>query len=99
MNDSPRSPLITVDELSERLAGGPPPVLLDVRWTLAGGSDPDGFLAGHVPGARFLDLDRDLAAAPGLGGRHPVPDPADLQGALRVVRSGKGCPPPRPGAA
>src|SRR6478752_4623632 len=85
MNDSPRSPLITVDELSERLAGGPPPVLLDVRWTLAGGSDPDGFLAGHVPGARFLDLDRDLAAAPGLGGRHPLPDPADLQAALRVV--------------
>ncbi|WP_395727100.1 sulfurtransferase [Nakamurella sp.] len=85
MNVSPRSPLIPAAELSERMAGGSPPVLLDVRWTLAGGSDPDGFLAGRVPGARFLDLDRDLAAAPGPGGRHPLPDPADLQAALRAV--------------
>lgn len=85
MNDFPPSPLITVDELSERLTGGSPPVLLDIRWTLAGGSDPAGFLAGHVPGARFLDLDRDLAATPGPGGRHPLPDPADLQAALRGV--------------
>jgi thiosulfate/3-mercaptopyruvate sulfurtransferase len=85
MTDSPLSPLITVDELSERLAGGSPPVLLDVRWTLAEGSDPAGYLAGHLPGARFLDLHRDLAAAPGRGGRHPLPDPADLQAALRAT--------------
>jgi thiosulfate/3-mercaptopyruvate sulfurtransferase len=50
MNDFPPSPLITVDELSERLTGGSPPVLLDIRWTLAGGSDPAGVLAGHGPG-------------------------------------------------
>lgn len=85
MNDNPRSPLITVGELSERLAAGSPPVLLDVRWTLAGGSDPAGYLAGHVPGARFLDLDRDLAGPPGPGGRHPLPDPGELQAALRAA--------------
>lgn len=89
MNDSPPSPLIAAgelsDELSARPAGGSPPVLLDVRWTLAGGSDPAGYLSGHLPGARFLDLDRDLAAAPGAGGRHPLPDPAALQAALRTL--------------
>lgn len=52
-----------------------PPVVLDVRWTLAG-ADPAAFEKGRVPGAIFADLDRDLAAPPGLGGRHPLPDPA-----------------------
>jgi thiosulfate/3-mercaptopyruvate sulfurtransferase len=86
MNPSPLPPLISADELADELAaplgGGSPPILLDVRWTLAG-SDRPGFLAGHVPGAQFLDLDRDLAGDPGLGGRHPLPDPADLQAVLR----------------
>lgn len=55
-----------------------PLVLLDVRWTLAG-SDLNAYLDGHIPGALFLDLDRDLADEPGAGGRHPLPDPRDLQ--------------------
>ncbi|HEY5879402.1 MAG TPA: sulfurtransferase [Nakamurella sp.] len=82
MTDSPLPPLITADELAAQLAGGSPPIVLDVRWTLAGTDEP-GYLAGHLPGARFLDLDRDLAGPPGLGGRHPLPDPAALQVALR----------------
>jgi thiosulfate/3-mercaptopyruvate sulfurtransferase len=48
---------------------------VDCRWSL---DDPDWgrrqYLAGHVPGAAFLDVDRDLAAPPGPGGRHPLPD-------------------------
>ena len=28
---------------------------------------------GTFPGARYADLDRDLAAAPGKRGRHPLP--------------------------
>lgn len=85
MNHSPRSPLITVEALAARLRDPSPPVVLDVRWTLTGGSDPAGFEAGHIPGARFVDLDRDLAAEAGSGGRHPLPDPADLEVALRSV--------------
>lgn len=88
MNPSPAPPLIGADELAAELArsrpGAAPPIVLDVRWSLAG-SDQPGFLAAHLPGARFLDLDRDLAGAPGLGGRHPLPEPARLQSALRAL--------------
>jgi len=59
--------------------------IADVRWYLA---DPRRgqaeYAAGHIPGAVFVDLDRDLAAASGPG-RHPLPDPtafADRLGEL-----------------
>ena len=47
--------------------------------------DRDGYLADHVPGAVFLDLDADLADPPGVGGRHPLPHPADLQKVWRAA--------------
>ena len=57
--------------------------IFDLRWSLA---DPSGgrnaYLAGHVPGAVFVDLDRDLAAPPSMDGRHPLPDPSDFAAAL-----------------
>jgi thiosulfate/3-mercaptopyruvate sulfurtransferase len=68
-----------------------PPTVLDVRWRLgapeAGRAE---YAAGHLPGAAFLDLDTDLSGPPGAGGRHPLPDPAALQAALRRagVRAG-----------
>ncbi len=50
---------------------------VDCRWSLA---DPEEgrrlYLAGHVPGAAFLDVEVDLSAPPddaGRGGRHPLP--------------------------
>jgi thiosulfate/3-mercaptopyruvate sulfurtransferase len=47
---------------------------VDCRWDIA---DPAGgrraYLEGHIPGAAFLDVDRDLSAPPGSGGRHPLP--------------------------
>jgi thiosulfate/3-mercaptopyruvate sulfurtransferase len=50
-------------------------VFVDCRWSL---DDPqsgrDQYLAGHIPGAVFLDVERDLAAPAGRGGRHPLPD-------------------------
>ncbi|GAA2805959.1 sulfurtransferase [Saccharopolyspora taberi] len=87
----PRSILITAGELAEELDSPNPPVVLDVRWALG---DPDGhrhYIAGHVPGAAFVDLDAELAAEPSaLEGRHPIPDPGDLQDAARRwgVRNG-----------
>lgn len=49
---------------------------VDCRWDLG---DPAAgrqlYLDGHIPGAAFLDVDRDLSAPPGRGGRHPLPDP------------------------
>jgi thiosulfate/3-mercaptopyruvate sulfurtransferase len=76
------NPLITVDELARLLAGAEMS-LLDVRWRLGGPPGIDLYLAGHIPGAVLADLDRDLAAPPGPGGRHPMPATADFEAAMR----------------
>ncbi|SFW90025.1 thiosulfate/3-mercaptopyruvate sulfurtransferase [Amycolatopsis australiensis] len=85
-------PLISTTDLAAALAGpaGDRPVVLDVRWRLAGPPGAESYREGHVPGAVFVDLDRALAGEPGEGGRHPLPDPADLQRDLRAagVRAG-----------
>jgi thiosulfate/3-mercaptopyruvate sulfurtransferase len=49
--------------------------ICDVRWYLGKpGAGRAAYDEAHLPGAIFVDLDRDLAG-PG-GGRHPLPDPA-----------------------
>ena len=84
--------IITATELADELRpGAVPPVLLDVRWQLsvakaAGAPAFDGraeYAAGHLPGAVFVDLDRELAAPPGAHGRHPLPDLAEFGAAMR----------------
>lgn len=84
------TPLVSTMDLAALLAGPQPPVLLDVRWRLGGPPGRQEYAAGHLPGAVFVDLDADLAAAPGAGGRHPLPEPGDLQRVLRAagVRGG-----------
>jgi thiosulfate/3-mercaptopyruvate sulfurtransferase len=98
----PPGPLVTPNQLAAELAGPDAPTLLDCRWQLAGGADRDGYDRGHLPGAVFVDLDRDLSGPPGRGGpggrrggppvgrggRHPLPDPAAFQAAMR--RAGVG---------
>jgi thiosulfate/3-mercaptopyruvate sulfurtransferase len=75
--------------LAAVLAAGPAPVLLDVRWRLGGPPGLDRYREGHLPGARFVDLDRDLAGPPGAGGpgrpggRHPLPDTNAFESAMR----------------
>jgi thiosulfate/3-mercaptopyruvate sulfurtransferase len=76
-------PLIEPEELAAAVGSASAPLLLDVRWQLGGPPGRDAYLAGHLPGAVFVDLDRDLAAPPGEGGRHPLPDPAGFQAAMR----------------
>lgn len=67
--------LITAEELEARL-GEPGWVAVDCRFDLG---DPaagrKAYLAAHIPGAVYLDLDQDLAG-PVLAdsGRHPLPD-------------------------
>jgi thiosulfate/3-mercaptopyruvate sulfurtransferase len=85
VTEASAGPLIAPGELAALLAGGEPPTLLDVRWRLGGPPGRDLYRAGHLPGAVFTDLDRDLAAPPGVGGRHPVPATADFQAAMRRV--------------
>jgi thiosulfate/3-mercaptopyruvate sulfurtransferase len=75
------SPLVTVDELEDP----PTQTLLDVRWQLTDGSQPELYISGHIPGAVFVDLDRDLAAPPGRHGRHPLPAREDFQRAMRAA--------------
>jgi len=77
--------LITADELASALSGAPDgvPSVLDVRWRLGGPPGVDIYVAGHVPEAVFVDLDRDLAGPPGPGGRHPMPAAAAFEAAMR----------------
>ncbi|MBR7837253.1 sulfurtransferase [Actinospica durhamensis] len=76
--------LISVADLHAQLESEHRPVVLDVRWVLG---DPHGyehFLARRVPGSVYVSLNDDLAApATPADGRHPLPDPADLQAAAR----------------
>ncbi|MBD3932676.1 sulfurtransferase [Streptomyces chumphonensis] len=50
------------------------PVLLDVRYEMGGPTGRSVYEAGHLPGAVYVDLETELAAPPGPGGRHPLPD-------------------------
>lgn len=67
--------LITVEELHDMLHKASPVTLLDARWELPG-SRPDDFEGGHIEGAVFVDLERELsdpAIPPEHEGRHPLP--------------------------
>ena len=73
-------PLISAAELLRTL---PEVSVLDVRYRVGGPTGPEAFAEGHVPGAAYVDLDRDLAGPPGAGGRHPLPARADFVAAVR----------------
>ncbi|MBB5787339.1 sulfurtransferase [Jiangella mangrovi] len=78
------SVLIDTEELGRRLAAGERTVLLDVRWKLGDPHGHDHYLAGHLPGAVYADLETELAAPPSPAeGRHPLPDVAVLQTAAQ----------------
>jgi thiosulfate/3-mercaptopyruvate sulfurtransferase len=76
--------LITANELADLIQAQAPVRVLDVRWRL---DRPDGkadYLAGHIPGAVYVDLDNQLAEhGEPTDGRHPLPTLATLQEAAR----------------
>ncbi len=80
------TPVVSVDELKALLqAGAERPTLLDVRWELGAGPGHDRYMEGHIPGAIFIDLEADLAAAPGPGGRHPLPAAEHFTASMRAA--------------
>ncbi|MEU6312552.1 sulfurtransferase [Streptomyces sp. NPDC047014] len=83
-----KSAILSATALRDELTGPRPPLLLDVRWQLGGPDQRPAYLAGHLPGAVYVDLDSELAGPPGAGGRHPLPDPEAFGAAMR--RAGVG---------
>ncbi|MFQ6574781.1 sulfurtransferase [Pseudomonas sp. UM16] len=82
----PLAQLITAQQLAERLEA-PALVILDCRFAL---EDIDygqrSYAEGHIEGAHFADLERDLSGPviKGVTGRHPLPDPQRLVERLRT---------------
>ncbi len=93
LNPSLPKPLISATELEELIASGSISLtILDIRWQLATGADRDAYERGHIPGASFIDLDTQLAAPPGRGGRHPLPEPGQFAADMRAVGVNEDCP-------
>jgi thiosulfate/3-mercaptopyruvate sulfurtransferase len=74
-----RTPLISTAELAGHLS--------DTDWFVADcrfelgkpEAGRDAWRAGHIPGAAYVDLERDLSVpVTPASGRHPLPDPADF---------------------
>lgn len=82
-------PLVSTEWLAAHLAE-PSVRVVDVRWSLLErDKGRNAYLQGHIPGAVFLDVDRDLASPPGKGpGRHPLPRPEAF--AASMSRAGIG---------
>ena len=83
------STLIEATSLRD-LVGKPGVAVLDCRFDLA---NPDAgrsaYLAGHIPGAHYADLNRDLSAPiTASSGRHPLPSPQDLVATLQRLKIG-----------
>jgi thiosulfate/3-mercaptopyruvate sulfurtransferase len=73
-----------------RHLGEPWLAVVDCRFRLGEpGAGERAWLEGHIPGAAFLDVDRDLSAEPGDRGRHPLPARADFEAAARRAGIGR----------
>jgi thiosulfate/3-mercaptopyruvate sulfurtransferase len=64
---------------------------VDCRWELGNpGRGRELYLEGHIPGASFLDVERDLSSTPGQGGRHPLPSEEQFREAAGHAGIGDG---------
>lgn len=78
--------VVTPEWLYQHLAD-PTVVIVDCRFALM---EPDRghqqYQLSHIPGAHYLDLNRDLSSpVQRHGGRHPLPDPAQLAEKLTAI--------------
>ena len=80
------APVVTADSIS---ALGET-VLADVRWYLDGRDGRAAYEAGHLPGAIWVDLERDLSRhdLPATEGRHPLPTPTAFAAAMSALGIG-----------
>jgi thiosulfate/3-mercaptopyruvate sulfurtransferase len=70
-------PLITPNQLEELVNTGADILICDCRFDLVNpNAGREAYNTGHILGAIYVDLDRDLSAAKtGSNGRHPLPTP------------------------
>ena len=78
------TPLVSPSQLQTALATGAAPLIVDCSFDLVDtGAGERAFAEGHLPGAIYAHLDRDLAGAKtGRNGRHPLPARADWAATL-----------------
>ncbi len=77
----PFGPLAAADWLRFHL-NDPRLLVIDLRWYLDGRSGRHAYEEGHIPGAVFVDLEREITAPRGPG-RHPIPAPSQFGAAMR----------------
>lgn len=84
------APVVSADAVLQLTGSAESLVLADVRWYLDGRDGHAEFQRGHIPGAVWVDLDRQLAAhgAPAHEGRHPFPTPEALAAAMSELGIG-----------
>ncbi len=81
------SPLIGAADLAARASDGRVRIA-DCRWYLG---EPErgreAYATAHLPGAVYVDLERDLSAQAGPG-RHPLPEPAEFAARMSALGIG-----------
>lgn len=80
-------PLVSAAWLRDHL-GDPDLRVVDIRYYLDGRSGHDAYLRGHIPGAVFCELERDLSGAAEGRGRHPLPERDAFEQAMRRLGIG-----------
>ena len=80
----PHTTLISANELRAALGRRESLVVVDISFDLADvNAGEASWRAGHIPGALYLHLDRDLCGTKtGTNGRHPLPPRADFAATL-----------------
>jgi thiosulfate/3-mercaptopyruvate sulfurtransferase len=84
-----QKPLVDGHWLLEHL-GDPDLRVIDLRWYLDGRSGRAAYESGHIPGAVFVDLDREVTGRTRGQGRHPLPAREDFEQAMRRAGVGRG---------
>ncbi|GGB41309.1 sulfurtransferase [Flexivirga endophytica] len=78
----PTHPLIIPTALSTILDSV---TVIDTRWKLGEPLRRHAYDEGHLPGAAWVEFEGVMAAEPGTGGRHPMPDRDVFTAAMRAA--------------